>query len=207
MDYTSLITSQHANKPKFAATVALLANSVGTIGDAAQSLITLFDLDSAVGEQLDQIGVWVGVSRRLSVPITGLFFSWDTTGLGWDEGQWRGPNDATSQLAELDDASYRQLLKVIILANHWDGTMVQYQKILQAFLPNSSIFAVDNQNMTMSIYVSGPPLTALQQAVVNGPLTNIKPAGVGLLTLTELDFGFSEAGFSSVGFGQGIFGL
>jgi len=48
-DYTSLITSEHANKPNFVAVVNALANSVAAITAVAQSLSTDFDLDAATG--------------------------------------------------------------------------------------------------------------------------------------------------------------
>lgn len=205
MDYTTLIPSQNRNKPRFTATVDLLCNGVGAIAAAAQSMQTLFDIDTAAGEQLDFIGLWVGVSRRLDVPMT-VFFSYDTDNLGWNEGEWRGPNQSSTQVTLLSDDDYRLLLKVMVRANHWDGTLVEYQNIMAAAFPSNSFWAVDNQDMTISVYVSGPPLSASQKAMLDagGPLTTIKPAGVRLLALTELQFGFSEAQ-SSVGFGQGVF--
>lgn len=204
MDYTSLITSQHRDKPRFVAVVDLLANSVGTIADTALSLTTLFDVDFALGVQLDTIGIWVGVSRRLDVPLD-VFFSWDTTGLGWDQGQWNGAHQAGTTTVLLDDETYRLLMKTIIKANHWDGTLVQYQTIMQTFFPTQIFYAVDNQNMTMDTYIDGEALANVPLAIMqSGPLSKIKPAGVGVNFDTTYDFGFDEAG-DTEGFGKGTF--
>jgi hypothetical protein len=206
MDYTTLITSEHADKPKFMATVDLTANAIGAIAAVAQSLTTIYDVDTAVGQQLDYIGLWVGCSRRLQVPLN-VFFSWNTTDLGWNQGIWKGPNESTTELVNLDDETYRLVMKTVIRANHWDGTLVQYQEIMQAAFPNNQFVAVDNQDMTMSIYVYGPVLSQVMWSVLHtGPLSLIKPAGVGLIFEPDLNFGFAESP-SSVGFGQGVFAL
>ena len=205
-DYTTLITSEHRDKPNFVATVAATCNQVSAIVDVALSLQNLFDLDTAVGEQLDQIGLWIGASRRLAVPIN-VFFSWDTQGLGWNEGQWNGQFQAETQLVVLDDEPYRLLLKVVARANHWDGTLVQYQEIMQMAFPDNFFAATDNQDMTMSIGLYGPPLSQVLYAMLNGgPLSKIKPAGVRLFIEPDFNFGFQESP-SSVGFGQGVFAL
>lgn len=194
MDYTTLIPPPNRQKPKFSAVVDLLCNGVGAITAAATQLQTVFDVDYAQGEQLDMIGLWVGASRRLPVPLN-IFFSWDTVNLGWDQGQWNGANQPGTTTVLLDDETYRSLMKTIILANHWDGTLVQYQTILQAFFPNNTFYAVDNQDMTMDIFVDGPPLTNLQLAVMQppGPLSRIKPVGVGINFDPTYDFGFSDS--------------
>ena len=74
MDYTTLITSEHASKSKFMAVVDLLANGVGAITQVAQSLPTEFDLDAAVGAQQDIVGLWIGQSRVVPNVLTVGFF-------------------------------------------------------------------------------------------------------------------------------------
>lgn len=205
MDYTTLITSQHRNKPKFNALVDLTANGVGGIGAVITSMQSLFDVDTATGEQLDTIGLWVGVSRRLEVPLN-VFFSWNTNSLGWNEGQWNGAHQAGTTTILLDDDTYRRLMKTVIRANHWDGTLVQYQEIMQTFFPDNIFRAVDNQDMTMTLFVvTGPPLSNIDvQMLTTGPLSKIKPAGVGINIEAPYNFGFSESPTSS-GFNQGTF--
>jgi hypothetical protein len=100
MDYTTLITSEHRDKPKFAALVGLLANAVGDIGAAIQSLPQAFDLDVAIGTQLDVVGLWVGRSRTVTdVLIVGFFgFSDDIVALPFgEEGNPRSAGGSTKK--------------------------------------------------------------------------------------------------------------
>ncbi len=64
--YLNRITSQHKIKPKY---MALLAARLGPFIDLAECLAMFdeaFDLDKAVGKQLDTIGEYVGVKRLLN---------------------------------------------------------------------------------------------------------------------------------------------
>lgn len=88
--YTELITNYHATKPKFLAHVDLMTRPLIDVAAATRGLITAFDIDSAVGVQLDILGLWIGRSRVVSQPISGVYFSWDTDGLGYDQGYGRG---------------------------------------------------------------------------------------------------------------------
>ena len=76
--YTDLITNYHARKPKFFAHVDLSTRPLIDVSTAVSGLVADFDVDSAVGTQLDIIGEWVGRERRVKKPITGVYFSWDT---------------------------------------------------------------------------------------------------------------------------------
>src|ERR1700727_3458736 len=89
--YLDLITSAHAQQPNFVATVSLSVGAYVQIQNLFTSMISLFDLDSPpVGNQLDIIGQWAGVSRNVLIPGDEVFFTWDGTNanLGWDQGTW-----------------------------------------------------------------------------------------------------------------------
>jgi len=123
-DYFSKIAAEHSQRPRFMATVALSVQPYVDGINAANSLIGLFDLDSAVGEQLDFLGQWVGVSRYIAVE-THKWFTLDEHhyDLGLDQGLWLTPYDTASELVPLDDSQYRALLHGRIIANQWDGTI------------------------------------------------------------------------------------
>lgn len=122
-DYLSLITSEHQPRPKFMATVDLLAGAMADLQNVLLSLPDLYDLDVAVGDQLDTVGLWVGVSRNVKTPLTGVYFSLDDPLLGFDHGVWQGPFDPTTGITVLDDTTFRMLIRTRIQANHWDGTL------------------------------------------------------------------------------------
>ena len=177
-DYTTLVTSQYRRSPNFMAVVAMLTDSLAEAADLAAAMVSSYDLDTAVGKQLDVIGLWVGISRSIAVPLDN-WFSFDIPGKGFDEGVWRRPTDPGSGLVDMDDVSYRRVLRAFIRADHWDGTLWSYHGILQAAMPpGNHVFAIDHFNMTITIHVTGPHLSPLSEALLTGPLARIKPAGV-----------------------------
>lgn len=76
-DYTGLITSEHADKPKFAAMVAGALQPVVDLQNLMATFPAAYDVDDAIGAQLDVVGEWVGRTRDLTVPIDNPFFSLD----------------------------------------------------------------------------------------------------------------------------------
>ena len=58
--YTDRITSEHADKPRFVATVETTAQPLADTSWLEQNYYLYYDVDLAVGTQLDVIGVWVG---------------------------------------------------------------------------------------------------------------------------------------------------
>lgn len=117
--YTDLIINYHATKPKFVEHIDLVTRPLAEISAAINGLISAFDIDYATGIQLDILGQWIGLSRVVSQPISGVYFSWDTDGLGYDQGVWQGPYDPDSGYTSLSDETYRIVLKTKIAINNW----------------------------------------------------------------------------------------
>lgn len=178
-DYVALVTSEH-RRPHF---LALVAASVKPFADAQAALAALppaFDVDTAVGVQLDAVGLWVGVTRYLYTPLEGVYFSWDVEGVGWEEGVWKGRYDPASGLSVLDDDNFRRLVKARIAANHWDGSVPQaYAVWRMVFADTGSILVIqDNQDMSMSVGIAGIRLDAVFRALLTGNYIPLKPEGV-----------------------------
>ncbi|MEA5890062.1 DUF2612 domain-containing protein, partial [Salmonella enterica subsp. enterica serovar Muenster] len=97
----------------------------------------------------------IGLSRVVSQPISGVYFSWDTDGLGYDQGVWQGPYDPDSGYTSLSDETYRIVLKTKTAINNWDGRNDSLAPILDAALDGSGLKMqiVDNQDMTIGIWV------------------------------------------------------
>jgi hypothetical protein len=211
-DYTGKITSEHSDKPKFMQMVESVSQCFLDTNVVAAGLPEDFDLDSAVGSQLDDVGLWVGISRRVSTPLAGVYFSLDTEGLGFDQGAWQGPFDPNSGITILDDETYRTLIRAKIGANHWDGTMEQSKAILDlVFSGDSLVFIQDNQDMTMTIGVAGVSPSALELALLTGGYIPIKPQSVGVdyYIVPTGDgplFGFDVTNQYVAGFDQGSWG-
>lgn len=182
--YTDLITNYHATKPKFVEHIDLATRPLAETSAAINGLINAFDIDHATGIQLDILGQWIGLSRIVNQPISGVYFSWDTDGLGYDQGVWQGPYDPDSGYTSLSDETYRIVLKTKIAINNWDGRNDSLPPILDAALDGAGLKMqiVDNQDMTIGIWVF--PETDISSvsleliaAIRQGYLT-VKAAGV-----------------------------
>ena len=95
--YMKLITSEYADKPNYNAYVKSFLDKVSPIVDSFDSFNTLFNIDNAVGDQLDKIGQIVGVQRELPISDPDI-------------------------PSVLDDDLFRAVIKARIYSNLWDGT-------------------------------------------------------------------------------------
>ncbi|MGE0972350.1 DUF2612 domain-containing protein [Klebsiella sp. WOUb02] len=153
--YTDLITNYHAGKPKFFAHVDLSTRPLIDVSAATAGLIAAFDVDTAVGDQLDILGRWIGVDRTVAAPISGVFLEWDKERVGWDQGVWLGPYQSTDALTYLSDDVYRVVLKARIGINNWNGQNGTLPDILETALAGTGIkmIIVDNQDMSISVLI------------------------------------------------------
>lgn len=214
-DYIALITSEHANKPKFGALVSMLVQSMADVTNALAAIESGFDLDNAIGIQLDAIGLWVGITRYVSVPISGVYFSFDVTGLGWDQGSWEGPYDTSVGLTKLDDDTYRLLIRAKIGANMWDGTWYGMAPVYGTLFSRygALVWVNDNQDMSMDIYMAGTYPPAIVQAILRNGLIPLKPEGVHINGYTKTSvsgspiFGFDVQNSNISGFDTGTWGI
>jgi hypothetical protein len=182
--YTDLITNYHRGKPLFVDHIDLSTRPFTDTGTALAALISAFDIDDAVGVQLDVLGEWIGRTRIVSQPIAGVYFSFDTDALGWDQGVWQGPFDPDAGFTSLSDDTYRIVLKAKIAINNWNGQNDTLPPILETALEGSGLKMqiVDNQDMTISIWVFpeediSQVSLELLAAIRQGYLT-VKAAGV-----------------------------
>lgn len=182
--YTDLITNYHSQKPLFVNHIDLITRPLTDASNVMTSLITEFDIDEAIGVQLDILGKWIGRTRVVSQPISGIYFSFDTDGLGFDQGVWQGPYDPDAGFTNLSDDVYRIVLKAKIAINHWNGTNETLPAILETALAASGLTMqiVDNQDMTISVWVFpevdiSTVSLELLAAIRQGYLT-VKAAGV-----------------------------
>lgn len=153
--YTELITNYHAGKPKFVDHVDLSTRPLIDVSTATSGLVSAFDVDTAVGNQLDILGKWIGVDRTVAAPISGVFLEWDKERVGWDQGVWLGPYQSTDELTYLSDDVYRIVLKARIGINNWNGQNGTLPNILETALAGTGIkmIILDNQDMSISVLI------------------------------------------------------
>ena len=211
--YTDLITSEHNKRLKFMEVVETLAEPMVDLQNVLSAMPGKFDLDNAVGDQLDTIGLWVGISRDVPVPLTSVYFSLDIDGLGFDQGSWKGPFDPDAGLTRLDDDTYRLVIRAKIGANHWDGTLESSKAILDSIFGGGTfVFIQDNQDMSMTIGIAGVIPSAVFLAVLANGFIPLKPEGVriNIVIVTTVDgapmFGFDMSNNLVAGFDTGAWG-
>lgn len=182
--YTGRITNYHAGKPRYFKHIDLTTRPFTDISTELSGLARAFDIDTAIGSQLDILGEWIGLSRVVRQPITGVYFSFDIDGLGFGQGIWQGPYDPDEGFTTLSDDTYRLILKAKIAINSWDGQNDSLPAILDMATAGSGLRMqiVDNQDMTISVRVfpdtdiSDVSLEIL--AVIRQGYLTVKAAGV-----------------------------
>ena len=190
--YKSLITSQHSDKPNYNSWLTTLVKPFCDMQAVLNNITGLYTLGNAVGQQENVLGQWIGISRNLYLPLTGVYFSLDTSGVGLDQGIIYNPNlgQSTTELDSLDDGIYNLLLNFKIGYNNWNGSIPSAQTFVNTMLGSNlwgntqsySFYIQDNQNGSMyegfiSGTRSGVPPPVLQQLLLNGTL-DLRPAGV-----------------------------
>lgn len=178
--YLGLITSEYQGSPKFLQWLSVLLKPLDDASQVLEALSQAYDLDQAVGVQLDALGVIVGQGRVMTFQ----------------------PSDGVSPV--LDDTTYRLLLRARIARNLWDGSIDGLQATWKTLFPGGSISIEDGQNMTAVIVLSGAFTSIAKDLIVND-LIAARPEGVLYnYTFGSLPvFGFGPATTVIGGFGVG----
>jgi len=120
------VTEQFKNKPVFDAYLKLIMDSLNELQGVYKDLMQLRSIETATGAQLDLIGDIVGQPRTLVNYDAFPYFGFDgataaeTFGTISDStigGLFRSVNQSEGASAEVDDETYRFLIKARIIAN------------------------------------------------------------------------------------------
>lgn len=182
--YLNLITSEYATKPKFKAWVDVLLTPFLDSINLNDSIKKSFDLNTAVGVQLDTLGKILVQSRQMNFQ----------------------PTDGSSPI--LNDYYYRMILKAKVIKNQWKGTITDFYTFWNVLFEGQplQIYLIDNQEMKPAIVVWSSQVTPMVQDFLSHNLIVPKPAGLGL-TVRRVDnegiFGFYGTEFT--GFDTGTF--
>lgn len=212
-NYLDLITRWHAFRPKFRATVATAVSPLVALQAMLAHLPEDFDLDEAIGAQLDVVGQWVGRSRFIPVPIPDIYFSFGDPLRGFGRGVWKGPYDLEYGIYRLDDETYRRLLYAKIMTNNWDGTVPDAQAVFDQFFddPETLVFLQDNNDMSATIGVSGKIPSALLLTILSKYFPLKSSAVRTYYSVTSVNhaplFGFGVQNAHVSGFGTGTWAV
>ncbi|WP_066922806.1 DUF2612 domain-containing protein [Methylobacterium sp. CCH5-D2] len=213
-DFQARVTAYHRQRPRFQATVALSVAPAVAVGNAVLDLPRAFDIDEAVGVQLDAVGAWEGYTRFLSYPLPNNWFSFGDAARGFGRGLWYVATDPQTGITRLTDDTYRDLLRAKAVLNRWDGTVSGAAEVYDAFFasPNTRVVVhADAGEGAVLLGVSGeiPPLHKLMLLAEDYlPARPVTVRGRTLVTTVDRAplFGFGVDNAFIGGFGRGAFG-
>ncbi|MDU1232317.1 DUF2612 domain-containing protein [Clostridium butyricum] len=163
--YLNSVTSQHRDKKKF---IAWLSSSLTIIDHAyimTKNMDNDFDLDNALGVQLDMLGQSIGRKRMLT---------------------FQPLNDHNPVM---DDETYRLVLKAKVAMNNWDGKTESAYEIWDNTFKDIGLQIQDNQDMSVTAYVTGYVNQIRQDLIQHGYIVP-KPEGVRINYVGKSDIGF-----------------
>lgn len=152
-NYMKLVTHEYSDKPKFNELLLTLLNYISDVEAPIEQFDSLFNIENAVGDQLDKLGYIAGISRVL-------------------------PIDDADVPTTLDDETYRKVIKAKIHANSWDGTREGLESIIEDLIPESAFEIVDNQDMSIDIVIVSADVDIVIQKLLSYGYILPKPFGV-----------------------------
>lgn len=205
----NLLIKQYWEKPKAKAEIELQASTWETTRAFLDALDPAFDLDNAVGAQLDVLGRIVGISRSVPGVIPKVYFGFSINPINqgfsskFNPMRVGGPFFSKFSSAftdfQLGDDDYRFFIRVKASLNRAAGYVssdiyIDIQDVvLSAF--EGRAYVVDNLDMTLTLYVS--PIVSVDRLRMIRALNLLpKPQGVRYKVIIQsepgLTFGFSN---------------
>ncbi|EPT3121751.1 DUF2612 domain-containing protein [Pseudomonas aeruginosa] len=200
MNIPDRIYAQYRDKPKAVAWYEIARKLGGSIEAAAQAVRKSYDIDTAVGEQLNVIGRIVVAPRSFmgSIPMNpALFDLTDGDEFGDDGAMFSALT--IDQDGQLSDDLYRLVIKAKIIKNNGDATIENILDGMNFLLPKAQVLRVtDGEDMSFSIEFYGEITNLERFALLNAGLVP-KPQAVrfnGFLEGFEMvEFGDMDAEF------------
>lgn len=203
-----LLIKQYWEKPKALAEIELLASTWDTVRVILASLDAAFDLDSAIGEQLDVLGRVVGINRNVPDILPKIYFGFtinpDSKGFADKFNDLRPSAPLYDKFSlpftdlQLNDTDFRFFIRVKAALNRSSAYLSSdifigvQDVILAAF--NGRAYVADNLDMTLTLYIS-PSVDLDRLALILAFNLLPKPQGVRYKTVIQAEpgetFGFS----------------
>jgi len=205
--YVDLLIFQYLSKDKARATIANLS-AAGIVELVPLDVRDAFDLETAIGPQLDVLGQYIGFSRTIPQEIDRDYFemvdySSPSTTTGFTDYTDATTNAGSSfylyifsntTFYTLSDPEYRPLLKLKIALNNSDNTLSYIANILWSFF-GGTVVCYDAADMTISYIItpdiSNIALIAVQQGLLPKPM-GVRISGVFEIPVPLDLWGFQE---------------
>lgn len=176
--YVNLLIQQYINLSKARGTIEAFVTD--TIMDQLPNSVNdAFNIDSAVGAQLDIIGKYVGQTRF---------------------------NYTFTELVSLSDSDFRLLIKLAIVQNNSGSSLYEIKKLLNDFFQDT-VLVFDSKNMVLGYFLDSDANNQTIAEIFIKQNLLPKPSGVGLSCVIYLPninnfFGFrtyNQAGYNNSG--------
>ena len=190
--YVNLLVIQYGNKDKFKSTVRTVVDQF-VVENIPYEIRNAFNIDTAVGAQLDILGKYIGINRFYQgqnlLPSAFGFVSYGNTAASTQkgfsnytdfdtkDGYTLAYKDVLSGNLGLGDDDYRVILKLKILQNTNDHSHKSIDDGLAMFF-GDSVRADSSGDMTMDYFVPSD-LTAIMSTAIQKKVLP-KPMGVGI---------------------------
>lgn len=179
MNIPDRIYAQYRTKPKAVAWYQITRKLAAELEDPATAVRVMYNIDTAVGEQLNIIGRIVVVDRTFTGEVAlnpGLFAEPDGAEFGDTEAVFAALY--VDQDCKMSDDLYRLVIKSKIIKNNSDATVESILYGMNFLLPNADVLRVtDGEDMSFSVEFYGRITNLERWALLNAKLVP-KPQGV-----------------------------
>jgi len=199
--YVATLIIQYRNKPKARAHIAAIAKQLAILS-LIDSVKNAYNLETAVGKQLDVIGEYEGIDRFYRWLELENYFSFTdysetdpdsenkygfSTYSDYDDDSFNGTltyADIISQLNTLLDDSYRTLIKLKIVQNYTDHTAKSIDDGIYSVFGTE--ITMDDPGLMHIVYFINTALTPIIKAAIYKKVLP-KPMAVGLIYVTDME--------------------
>lgn len=179
MNIPDRIYAQYRTKPKAVAWYQITRKLAAELEDPATAVRVMYDIDTAVGEQLNIIGRIVVIDRAFTGEVAlnpGLFAEPDGAEFGDTSAMFAALY--VDQDGKMSDDLYRLVIKAKIIKNNSDATIESILYGMNFLLPNADVLRVtDGEDMSFSVEFYGSITDLERWALLNVQLVP-KPQGV-----------------------------
>lgn len=201
-DAPDRIYAQYRNKPKASAWYRIVKSLAEQLGNAAQAVRVVYDIDFATGTQLDTIGKIVVIPRNFIQQVElnpGLFADPDGSEFGDMNAMFSSLT--LDQDQQMSDDIYRLVIKSKIIKNNSFATIEDILFGMNFLLPNAqTLRVIDNEDMSFNIEFYGNISNLERWALLNIALIP-KPQGVKFNGFLEA-YDYVQFGDTSEQFGD-----
>lgn len=205
---------QYGDKSNAVATITAITEEFELIYNNSNILDFAYDLDNAVGKQLDIIGRIVGINRKVPFAVPKNYFGFEGHSNAYPFGSkfnvvvaypFRSKFEIPYSDGQLNDNDYRFFIKAKIIKNYAtskniDSNSLSIQNAVD-YLFNGKAYITDNYDMSMTLYIDSSYDSSKLTYLENLDLLP-RPQGVRYNTFISYQDGITF-GFNSFNAGLG----